>query len=193
MPLAPQAGLPPAEILASAKKPAFQNSQASTSSSSNSNPGSSPPKFMFPGLYYLILLASTAIFLLIFAFFLPHNFTVFPKIDKSINLQKGNFAEYSEEKPEVVGYNLSQFISLSQEEKTIIESSFINQWENAKTSLQKFNTYLDLYSTLWAAYNQTHDPALRDEMDKIQNFMGSKPEWERYYQPTVDGGSFIKK
>jgi hypothetical protein len=88
--------------------------------------------------------------------------------------------------------DLKGIASLTPEQRQAVQNGFEKDWNAADTEMKKLGAYYKVYTSLWAGYNVTKDPAVRAEMKKIQEFMASQLEWRQEYKLlTTGGGTFL--
>ncbi len=87
--------------------------------------------------------------------------------------------------------DINGLTALTPEQQKSLSASFEKNWNAADTENKKFGAYGILYSNLEALYNQTKNPALISEMEKIEESMAN--QWPQLYKRSADAGFFNLK
>ncbi len=151
------------------------------------NPNSSIPSSKRFPLKIIVLLIALIILGTLGTVFYPvikHNIP--------LSLVNTNDNKFDINKPEIVTQDLNKLTTLTPEGRQAVQSGFERDWNQASTDLKKYDAYAGVYSSLYAGWNVTKDPSIKQVMKKVQEFMGSRPEWKQRYDLHVKAGAFLK-
>ncbi len=87
--------------------------------------------------------------------------------------------------------DMENISTMTPEQRQAVQKGFERDWNQADNEIKKYNAYTSLYSSLYAGWNVTKDPAIKAEMKQIQEFLGSRPEWKQRYDLHVKAGAFL--
>lgn len=140
-----------------------------------------------------LIIGSTAIIFLVVVFFILSETSNFPPMPdgSQTSVARISSSPLSLDQPNVMAEDIDLLIKTrSDDEATLkmVRDDFNKAWEASQTDRLKFAAYRNVYSTLWALYNQKLDPLVLDEMNKIEMFL--KVTWPEYYEQINESGGF---